>query len=326
MKGKIVMVTGASSGIGRDLCIYLVKNGCRVVAAARRVERLRSLCDQLNGSDSPVSDSLKAKAVELDVTASDSQIEAVVKRAWDAFGQIDALVNNAGVRGGVYSPLEWPEEEWNKLINTNLTGSWLVTKHVCKLMHHAGLKGSVVNISSIVGLHRGQLPGGVAYTASKAAVNAITEDMALELGPYQIRVNSISPGIFRSEITEGLMHKPWLSNVARRTVPLQTFGATDPALTSVVKYLIDDSSEYVSGNIFIVDAGATLPGIRPSADTTPPPSPSLPSTDIGKSNGKAQISRCNHRLLLTTPSILNPSQMMWHLLRRTIARRWCWNL
>ncbi|KAJ3672281.1 hypothetical protein LUZ60_007002 [Juncus effusus] len=256
MTGKIVMVTGASSGIGRDLCIYLVKNGCRVVAAARRVERLRSLCDQLNGSDS-----VKAKAVELDLTASDSQIETSVKMAWDAFGQIDALVNNAGVRGGVYSPLEWPEEEWNKLINTNLTGSWLVMKHVCKLMYHAGLKGSVINIASVVGLHHGQLPGGVAYTASKAAINAITVDLALELGPYQIRVNSISPGIFKSEITEGLMHKSWLSNVARSTVPLQTFGATDPALTSVVKCLIDDSSEYVSGNLFIADAGATLPGV-----------------------------------------------------------------
>ncbi|KAJ3679027.1 hypothetical protein LUZ60_017038 [Juncus effusus] len=261
MEGKVVMVTGASSGIGRDLCVYLAEHGFRVVAAARRVERLKSLCDQLNGSDSSVSDSIKAKGVELDVTANDSQIEAAVKKAWLAFGHIDVLINNAGVRGGVYSPLEWPEEEWNKLINTNLTGSWLVTKHVCRLMYQAGQKGSVINISSIAGLHRGQLPGGVAYTASKAAVNAITEDMALELGPYNIRVNSISPGLFRSEITEGLMHKPWLSNVVRRTCPLQTFGTADPALTSVVKYLLDDGSEYVSGNLFIVDAGATLPGV-----------------------------------------------------------------
>lgn len=85
--------------------------------------------------------------------------------------------------------------------------------------------------------------------------------MAMELGVHKIRVNSISPGLFKSEITEGLMQKDWLQNVAMRTVPLRTFGTSDPALTSLVRYLMHDSSVYVTGNNFIVDAGATLPGI-----------------------------------------------------------------
>ena len=85
--------------------------------------------------------------------------------------------------------------------------------------------------------------------------------MAIELGEHKIRVNSISPGLFKSEITEGLMQKDWLQTVAMKTVPLKAFGTPDPALTSLVRYLIHDSSEYVSGNIFIVDAGATLPGV-----------------------------------------------------------------
>jgi len=85
--------------------------------------------------------------------------------------------------------------------------------------------------------------------------------MAMELGAYKIRVNSISPGLFKSEITQGLMQKDWLSNVALKTVPLRTFGTADPALTSLARYLIHDSSEYVTGNNFIVDAGATLPGV-----------------------------------------------------------------
>lgn len=87
------------------------------------------------------------------------------------------------------------------------------------------------------------------------------QNMALELGVHKIRVNSISPGLFKSEITEHLMKKDWLTNVAKRTVPLRTYGTSDPALTSLVRYLIHDSSAYVSGNIFIVDAGATLPGV-----------------------------------------------------------------
>lgn len=85
--------------------------------------------------------------------------------------------------------------------------------------------------------------------------------MAMELGRYKIRVNSISPGLFKSEITKNLMEKDWLKNVVRRTVPLKTLGTCDPALTTLLRYLVHDSSSYVSGNIFIVDAGTTLPTI-----------------------------------------------------------------
>ncbi|KAH7511724.1 uncharacterized protein LOC107431567 [Ziziphus jujuba] len=274
LEGKVVMVTGASSGLGREFCLDLAKSGCYVVAAARRVERLKSLCDQINNlkfpfpssssfssSSSSSSSMLRALAVELDVTADGPTIQNSVRKAWDSFGRIDALINNAGIRGNVRSPLELSEEEWNQVIKTNLTGSWLVSKYVCIHMRDADQGGSIINISSIAGLNRGQLPGGAAYVSSKAALNSLTKVMAMELGVHKIRVNSISPGLFKSEITEGLMQKDWLQNVAMKTVPLRTFGTSDPALTSLVRYLIHDSSVYVTGNIFIVDAGATLPGI-----------------------------------------------------------------
>uniref|UniRef100_J3MUB4 3-oxoacyl-[acyl-carrier-protein] reductase n=1 Tax=Oryza brachyantha TaxID=4533 RepID=J3MUB4_ORYBR len=183
------------------------------------------------------------------------------QRAWDAFGRIDVLINNAGLRGGVHSPLDWPEDDWNTLIKTNLTGSWLVSKHVCRRMHDAKIKGSVINISSVSGLNRGHLPGSTGYAASKSAMHYVTKLMALELGAYGIRVNSIAPGIFQSEITAPLLQKKWLKTVVSKIVPLKTHGTTDPALTSLVRFLIHGTSSYVTGNIFIVDSGATIPGV-----------------------------------------------------------------
>ncbi|KAF9621371.1 hypothetical protein IFM89_020030 [Coptis chinensis] len=138
LDGKVVMVTGASSGIGREYCLDLAKSGW-------------------------------------------TRIKSSVQKAWSAFGRIDALVNNAGVRGEVNSPLAVTEEEWDSVLRTNLTGSWLVSKYVCSFMCRAGQPGSIINISSIAGLCGGQLPGGVIYAVSKAAVNAMTRGAAVNL-------------------------------------------------------------------------------------------------------------------------------------------------
>lgn len=258
---KVVMVTGASSGIGREFCLDLARAGCRVIVAARRTDRLKSLCDQINGLDSMDGKGLRAVAVELDVSAEGDVIERAVGTAWEAFGRINVLINNAGVRGNVRSPLELSQDEWDNTFKTNLRGAWLVSKYVCIRMRDAKIEGCIINISSIGGINRGHLPGGLAYNASKEAVNTMTKVMALELGPYKIRVNSIAPGLFRSEITEKLLEKDWLKDVNHKILPLKNTGTVDPALTSLIRYLIHESSGYVTGNVFIVDAGSTLPGV-----------------------------------------------------------------
>ncbi|XP_024013646.1 uncharacterized protein LOC18020777 isoform X2 [Eutrema salsugineum] len=262
LKDKVVLVTGASSGIGREICLDLGKAGCKIIAAARRIDRLKSLCSEINSFNSTGTNQLAAP-LELDVSSDAATIQKAVKKAWQVFGKIDALINNAGIRGNVKTSLELSEQEWDKVLRTNLTGPWLVSKYVCILMrdanNHGG--GSVINISSISGLHRGMLPGGVAYACSKGGVDTMTRMMAIELGVYKIRVNSIAPGLLKSEITQGLMEKEWLKNVTERTIPLKVQQTVDPGLTSLVRYLIHDSSQYVSGNTYIVDSGATLPGL-----------------------------------------------------------------
>ncbi|KAK9069263.1 hypothetical protein SSX86_013379 [Deinandra increscens subsp. villosa] len=265
LKGKVVMVTGASSGIGWELCIDLAKSGCRVIAAARRIDRLKALCDEINSFDISGchvnrSDVL-AVAVELDVSADGPKIEESVRKAWDAFGHIDALINNAGIAGPLQSTLDLSQKDWDSIFKTNLRGSWLVSRYVCLLMRDSNQGGSVINISSVGGLNRVHQLGKVAYNSSKAALDTMTRIMSIELGKHNIRVNSIAPGLVNSEITKGLMKKKWINNVAAKTVPLKEFGKTDPSLTTLVRFLIVDSSSYITGNIFIADGGISLPGV-----------------------------------------------------------------
>ncbi|XP_076958234.1 uncharacterized protein LOC143633904 isoform X3 [Bidens hawaiensis] len=257
LSGKIVMVTGASSGLGWEFCINLAKSGCRIIASARRTNRLKVLCDKINNFNQHI----VAVPLELDVSADGPVIEVSVRKAWDAFGRIDVLINNAGIRGPVQNPLDWSEKDWDKIFRTNVKGSWLVSKYVCLQMRAFNHAGSVINISSIAGLQRTHGPGSLAYATSKSALDTMTKVMAMELGKHKIRVNSICPSLFKSEITEELMQKKWLKNVASKAAPLREFGTTDPALTSLVRYLIHDSSYYVTGNIFVVDTGLTLSGV-----------------------------------------------------------------
>ncbi|XP_071717256.1 uncharacterized protein [Rutidosis leptorrhynchoides] len=258
LSGKVVFVTGASSGIGKEFCLDLAKTGCKIIASARRIDLLKSLCDEINGMATSETQQSQAFSVQLDVSADEATIEAAVQKAWDAFGRIDALINNAGISGQPRNPLEFEEKDWNYIHRTNLTGSWLVSKHVCLRMRNAKQGGSVINISSISGINRVFLPGCVAYASSKAAVNTMTKVMAMELGTNNIRVNCINPGIFRTAITQGLVDKQWFKNVTVKTVPMKTLGTINPALTGLARYLIHDSSVYVTGSCFIVDAGSSL--------------------------------------------------------------------
>ncbi|CAF1851895.1 unnamed protein product [Brassica oleracea] len=152
LNGKVlVFLTGASSGIGSEVCLDLGKAGCKIIAAARRVHRLESLCSEINSLSS--TGIQLAAPLELDVSSDAATIQKAVKQAWDIYGKIDVLINNAGIRGNVKTSLDLTEDEWNTVFRTNLTGPWLVSKYVCSLMRDAKGGGSVINVSSIAGLH-----------------------------------------------------------------------------------------------------------------------------------------------------------------------------
>ncbi|XP_047333433.1 3-oxoacyl-[acyl-carrier-protein] reductase FabG-like [Impatiens glandulifera] len=259
LPGKVVLVTGASSGLGRELCLDLAKAGCLIIAAARRVDRLNSLCDEINQTNELPS-TKTVVFVELDVTSKENKIVEAVQKALDAFGRIDVLINNAGYRGSISSVIDISQEEWDRTMKTNLDGQWLVAKSVMAHMIKTRIAGSIINISSTAGLNRVLAPGSVSYVNSKSALHALTKVMSLEMGRYGIRVNAIAPGIFQSEITEELFKKKWLTNIERKGVPLKKFVQANPGLTSLIRYLIHDSSYYISGNVFIVDSGYSLPG------------------------------------------------------------------
>lgn len=260
LNGKVVLITGASSGSGRDFSIFLAKSGCKVIAAARRVDRLNSLCELINAQFS--SNTPRAIALQLDVTDEPQAIQAAIQKAWSAFGHIDVLINNAGLRGSTSSAMKLTKEQWDHVLKVNLYGAWICSKYIALHMQAAKLGGSIINISSISGLNRVQSKGSVAYSSSKAGMHAMTTVMALDLGAHNIRVNTIAPSLFLSEITAELLNQKWLLGVVKKIVPLPYHKSTvETAFLPLIRYLIDDSSKYVTGNIFIVDGGSSIAGV-----------------------------------------------------------------
>ncbi|KAL3679728.1 hypothetical protein R1sor_022684 [Riccia sorocarpa] len=265
LSGKVVLVTGASSGIGKELALVLTKHGCSVIATARRLPLLHALQHEANSFSWDESSKLprpgKLSILRLDVSADDAAIDAAADEGWKMFGGIDVLVNNAGVRGPVKSPLDWDEKLWNGTMDTNLRGPWLLTKAVGRRMRAAKRKGSIITVTSTAGLERSLLPGALAYSVSKAGANHLTKVLALEMGKYNIRVNAIAAGMFKSEITNDLFDKPWLPAVAKKIVPVGRWGIINPDLTSLVLLLASDASSYVTGNVFVVDGGQSLASV-----------------------------------------------------------------
>lgn len=244
LKGRVAIVTGASSGLGVAFAQGLAEAGADVVLAARRADRLA-------GTRKLVEDAgARALAVPTDV-AHQLDCQALVDAAMAGFGRVDVLVNNAGI-GTAVPALRETVEEFERVIDVNLNGCYWMAQACAKVMRPGS---SIVNISSILGLTTARLPQA-AYSASKAGLIGLTRDLAQQWsGRRGIRVNALAPGFFASEMTD--QYKPGYLEQQMERVPMGRMGEAEE-LTAAVVFLAGDAASYVTGQVLAVDGGLTI--------------------------------------------------------------------
>ena len=242
LTGQVAFVTGATSGLGRRFAITLAAAGAKVAVAGRRYDRLEEVAAEIESRGG------SAAPVQLDVTDAEQLVDAV-DRAEAAFGTVTILINNAGIPDAQRAH-RMSVELIDKVIDTNLRGPYILSCEVAKRLIAAELPGRMVNISSM-GAFRYDGMGAALYSITKAALNRMTEALAVEWARFGINVNGIAPGAFTSEMMDGMVER---IGDFTHTLPRKRMG--DPAqLDSSLLYLVAPSSEFVTGTILKVDDG-----------------------------------------------------------------------
>jgi NAD(P)-dependent dehydrogenase (short-subunit alcohol dehydrogenase family) len=246
LAGQTALVTGASGGLGKETALALADVGCDVVIAARNLPALDDVAAAVERKGR------RCLAVKTDVTRA-ADVRRMVDRALEQFQTIDILVNNAGV--AVEKPLEEiQEEEWRRVIDTHLHGTFLCAQTVGKEMI-ARRRGRIINVVSVLGLVA--VPLVASYCAAKGGVIQLTRAMALEWARHQITVNAIAPGYFISSMNQERFADPEVLQNTIRRVPLKRLATYDD-LTPVIVFLASDASKYMTGQVIVVDGGWTI--------------------------------------------------------------------
>lgn len=233
---KVVLITGASRGIGRDIAEKLAQKGYQVIANYNRSEEKAK--------------ELKSKYANIDIYKADvskrEEVHNMIKSILEKYKKIDVLINNAGI-SQIKEFTQITDQDWNNMINTNLNSVFYMTQEACLNMIH-NKQGCIINISSIWGITGASCE--VHYSVSKAGVDALTKSLAKELGPSNIRINSIAPGIINTEMNSHLT--PEELEELKEEIPLEKIGKTQD-IERCVEWLIED--EYTTGQIISINGG-----------------------------------------------------------------------
>jgi NAD(P)-dependent dehydrogenase (short-subunit alcohol dehydrogenase family) len=249
LTGKVALVTGASSGLGRRFARVLAQQGAAVALGARRVDALEALADELRNTGG------KAFAIKLDVSDEQS-VQAGVAAVEAALGPIDVLVNNSGI--SIVKPaLEQTAEDFDAVMNVNLRGVFLMATAVGRRMRDANRGGSIINIASILGERQAShiLP----YAVSKAGVVQLTKSLALEVARHNIRVNAIAPGYIETEINSDFFKTEQGAALIKR-IPQRRIGR-ETDLDGALLLLASDASSFMTGSVVTVDGGHLVSGL-----------------------------------------------------------------
>lgn len=248
LEGKAALVTGGGSGLGQAIAAGLASSGASVAVSGRDASKLSETVTEITKAGG------KALAVTMDILDSDSVNEAV-SRTVEEFGKIDILVNSAGVHLKK-DTLEVTDEEWARVIETNLTGSFRVCRAVGTQMKVQG-SGKIINIASLGSFVA--LKDAAAYTSSKAGIVLLTKNLAVELAPFNVQVNAIAPGVFRTALNTKVLVGERLERILANT-PMKRLG-TPSELAGTAVYLSSKASDFVTGAVIPVDGGFLAWGI-----------------------------------------------------------------
>ena len=244
LRGRTAVVTGASRGLGRSLARGLAEAGCDIVITARSAPPLQEARDELAASTGA-----RVHAIAFDAS-SPEEVRRGVGEAIAALGHIDILVNNAGMQ--FRSPvLEFPDEQWYRLLETNVSAAFFMSRSVGRAMASRG-SGKIINICSLQSeVVRPQI---AAYSATKGAIKMLTKGLCADLAPYGIQVNGIGPGYFETDLTAALVADEEFSSWVRHRTPAGRWGQPEDLLGALI-FLSSDASAFVNGQILYVDGG-----------------------------------------------------------------------
>ena len=255
-KGKVVAITGASSGLGKQMAYGFAEQGANLVLLARRVERLEASAKDLEAKFG-----VKVLPLKCDVTSVES-IDEAVAAVEKEFGHCEVIINCAGGEKGTGTPLlDYKKDDWEFTLGLDLTSIFLATKAFGNLMKRAIAAGRqsygrIINIASIYGLVGNTAIPTIAYHSTKGAVVNFTRGAAAELATSNITVNAICPGYFYTELTTETLNTEYFQNFAKQSVPMQRYGR-EGELNSVAVFLGAEESSYVTGQAIAVDGGYT---------------------------------------------------------------------